>query len=44
MTLPPATGNPTFGLSGEAKIFGQRRSLAERILTSAFEVAKVHLW
>jgi multidrug efflux pump subunit AcrA (membrane-fusion protein) len=44
MTLPPATGNPMFGLSGEAKIFGQRRSFAERVLTAAFDLAKAHLW
>ena len=44
MTLPPTTGNPMFGLSGEAKIFGQRRSLGWRFLTSVFELAKAHLW
>lgn len=44
MELPAANGNPMFGVSGEAKIFGERRSLAGRILTSAFNLVKAHVW
>jgi hypothetical protein len=42
--LPESAGNPMFGLSGEAKIFGRRRSLAERIWTVAANVLKAHIW
>lgn len=44
MELPAAVGNPMFGVSGEAKIFGERRSLAGRFLTSAFNLLKAHVW
>jgi putative peptide zinc metalloprotease protein len=44
MTLPAPSGNPMFGLAGEAKIFGMRRSLAERFLSGAFNLVKAHVW
>jgi hypothetical protein len=44
MTLPAESGDPMYGLSGEAKIFGVRRSLAERGFLLVFELAKAHLW
>jgi biotin carboxyl carrier protein len=44
MTLPDSAGNPRFGVSGEAKIFGERRSIAGRFVTSAFNLVKAHLW
>ncbi len=44
MTLPAASGDPMYGLSGEAKIFGVRRSLTERGFLLVFELAKAHLW
>lgn len=42
--LPAATGQQLFGVSGEAKIFGARRSIAERILIIGFDVVKAHVW
>jgi len=44
MTLPASSGNPMFGLAGEAKIFGVRRSLAERFLVEIFNLVKAHVW
>ena len=44
MTLPASAGNPLFGTSGEAKIFGKRRSMAERIVTVALNLGKAHIW
>jgi len=44
MTLPPSAGNPPFGVAGEAKIFGARRSMMERCVTSLYNLAKAHLW
>jgi hypothetical protein len=44
MMLPPSAGNPPFGTSGEAKIFGSRRSLMQRFATSVYNLAKAHLW
>jgi hypothetical protein len=32
------------GISGEAKIFGKRRSLAQRILTILGNVMRTHFW
>ena len=41
--LPP--GRETlFGVAGEAKIFGVRRSAAERLVTVATNLVKAHLW
>ncbi len=42
--LPPLDGNPLFGVAGEAKIFGARRSVAERFLTVAVNLVKAHVW
>ena len=42
--LPPSAGNPLFGVSGEAKIFGARHCIAERFLTIAFNLVKAHVW
>ena len=42
--LPESAGNPMFGLSGEAKIFGPRRCLAERIWTVGANVFRSHIW
>jgi putative peptide zinc metalloprotease protein len=44
MTLPAAAGNPAFGTSGQARIFGERRSIAERILATVLNLVKAHLW
>ena len=44
MTLPASAGNPPFGSSGEAKIFGKRRSLLQRFAASVYNLAKAHLW
>lgn len=44
MALPEASGNPMYGLSGQAKIFGVRRSLAERFLIGTFNLVKAHVW
>jgi putative peptide zinc metalloprotease protein len=44
MTLPPSAGSPRIGVSGEAKIFGVRRSFASRILTIALNLVKAHVW
>jgi hypothetical protein len=42
--LPASAGNPLFGVSGEARIFGARHSIAERFLTVAFNLVKAHVW
>jgi hypothetical protein len=44
VTLPAAAGNPPFGLSGQARIFGTRRSIAERFLTIVSNLIRAHLW
>ncbi len=44
MTLPASAGSPLFGTSGEAKIFGKRRSIAERIITVTLNLGKAHIW
>lgn len=44
VTLPAAGGNPMFGASGHAKIFGERRSLAERALFIFLNLIKAHIW
>jgi hypothetical protein len=33
-----------YGVSGSAKIFGQRRSLAGRFLTTIVSLLKAHVW
>ena len=32
------------GMSGQAKIFGRRRSLADRIVTAAANTLRTHFW
>jgi hypothetical protein len=32
------------GMSGRAKIFGRRRSLASRIMTSLSNLLRAHFW
>jgi hypothetical protein len=32
------------GMSGQAKIFGRRRSLAGRIMTSLRNIMRTHFW
>ena len=44
MTLPASAGNPLIGLAGHATIFGERRSLAGRMLAVALNLVKAHLW
>jgi putative peptide zinc metalloprotease protein len=44
MTLPGSAGNALFGVSGQAKIFGERRSLAARGFTILANLAKAHIW
>jgi hypothetical protein len=44
MTLPATAGSLRFGSAGQAKIFGQRRSIAERILTVGLNLVKAHVW
>jgi putative peptide zinc metalloprotease protein len=44
MTLAEKSGNPMFGLAGDAKIFGARHSLAERLLTGTLNLVKAHVW
>jgi hypothetical protein len=42
--LEEATGHILPGMSGEAKIFGRRRSLADRIFTAFGNVMHTHFW
>jgi len=44
MTLPTSAGSPLFGVSGQAKIFGERRSFAERVSSTVINLIKAHLW
>jgi hypothetical protein len=44
MTLPASAGNVLFGVSGQAKIFGERRSLAARVYTIVANLTKAHVW
>jgi len=44
ISLPQTAGNPMFGLSGQAKIFGVRRSLAGRFLAMMTDLVKAHVW
>ena len=39
-----ATGNMRIGMSGEAKIFGRRRSLAARMVSWLGNVLHTHFW
>jgi putative peptide zinc metalloprotease protein len=42
--LPMADGNPMYGLSGQAKVFGMRRSLAGRVAMEVSDLVKAHAW
>jgi putative peptide zinc metalloprotease protein len=42
--LPATEGNPMYGLSGRAMIFGVRRSPADRIATAVANLVKAHVW
>ena len=44
MTLPASYGNTMFGVAGEAKIFGERRSLAARAYAMLANLTKAHIW
>jgi membrane fusion protein (multidrug efflux system) len=44
MVLPDSADNPPLGVSGQAKIFGVRRSLAGRGLRLALNLVKAHVW
>ncbi len=44
LMLPADEGHPLFGAAGQAKIFGVRRSLAERALFISLNVIKAHVW
>jgi biotin carboxyl carrier protein len=44
MTLPASAGTPLFGISGEARIFGKRRSIADRFFTMLSNLVRAHLW
>ena len=44
VTLPATDGNPMFGASGRAKIFGVRRSIAERAVFILLNLIKSHVW
>ncbi len=44
VTLPTTEGNPMYGLSGQAKIFGERRSLAGRAAMVVSDLVKAHVW
>jgi multidrug efflux pump subunit AcrA (membrane-fusion protein) len=44
MVLPPSAGNPLFGISGQAKIFGNRHSIAGRCAISLMNLLRAHLW
>jgi putative peptide zinc metalloprotease protein len=44
MTLPASAGEPMLGVSGQAKIFGERRSVAARALSVVLNLVKEHIW
>jgi putative peptide zinc metalloprotease protein len=44
MVLPASAGSPLFGVAGQAKIFGARHSLAERIVTVVMNLVRAHVW
>ncbi len=43
-TLPATAGNLPLGLSGQARIFGERRSLAARFVTVLLNLIRAHVW
>ncbi len=44
MQLPASQDDLPIGLSGRARIFGQRRSLAQRAITVLLNLVKAHVW
>jgi len=44
LVLPASAGNPLIGDSGQALIFGDRRSLAARFFEIAADLVKTHVW
>jgi biotin carboxyl carrier protein len=44
MTLPASDFHPMLGVCGQAKIFGERRSLAARVFTVVLNTVKEHIW
>jgi putative peptide zinc metalloprotease protein len=44
IALPASAGKALFGVSGQAKIFGERRSLAARGFTTLANLTKAHIW
>lgn len=44
MTLPVSAGDLPLGLSGQARIFGERRSVAERLVTNVMNLVRAHIW
>ena len=44
IALPRSAGDPLIGESGQARIFGRRRSIAERIFNVAFNLARAHVY
>jgi hypothetical protein len=42
--LSATAGNPVFGLSGRAIVFGARRSLAGRMTAVLSDLVKAHIW
>jgi putative peptide zinc metalloprotease protein len=44
MALPASAGNALYGVSGQAIVFGQRRSLAARGFTILANLTKAHVW
>jgi putative peptide zinc metalloprotease protein len=44
MPLPPSAGEPPLGVAGEAKIFGQRHSIAARAIRVVSDLVRAHAW
>jgi hypothetical protein len=44
MPLPPSAGEPPLGVAGEAKIFGQRHSIATRAIRVVSDLVRAHAW
>ncbi len=44
VVLPASAGDLPFGVAGDAKIFGARRSIAARVFSVASDLVKAHVW
>jgi hypothetical protein len=44
MQLPSSAGDAPLGVAGEAKIFGQRHSLAARAIRVVSDLVRAHAW